>query len=77
MDYNSEDILLEISQIHLMAQRKQNSTRADSACLAWVKKTKRQITRRFPKSIHAVTFQGFLLKVSYFIWSYSLEHAFL
>lgn len=66
-----------------MAIRKRNPERLDSPCLGYIKQTIRhyietvfsQITLRFPKSIHAVTFEGFLLKVSNFIWSYALEKA--
>lgn len=80
-DYVAEDNLAEADAITLMAIRKGNSKRPDSACLAYIKQTLRhpietvfsQITRRFPKSIHAVTFEGFLLKVSSFIWVHTLE----
>lgn len=83
-DFLSEDNLASESSINLMTIRKKNSTRPDSLCLAYVKQVKRhyietvfsQITRRFPKTIHAVTFEGFLRKISCFIWSYSLEQAF-
>jgi hypothetical protein len=84
-DFLSEDNLAQLSSINLMTIRKKNSTRPDSLCLAYIKQVKRhyietvfsQITRRFPKTIHAVTFDGFLLKISCFIWSYFLEQAFL
>ena len=36
-----------------------------------------QITQRFPKSIHAVTMDGFLLKVAAFILVFTLESAFM
>lgn len=72
-----------MDEITLMSIRKHNSKRPDSPCLAYIKQTTRhyietvfsQITLRFPKGIHAVTFEGFLLKVSSFIWVYSLEKA--
>ncbi len=35
------------------------------------------ITRVFPKSIHAVTYEGFLLKLEAFIFSFTLQQAFL
>ena len=80
-DYVAEDNLAEADNIALMAIRKRNSKRPDSPCLAYIKQTLRhpietvfsQITQRFPKSIHAVTFEGFLLKISCFIWAYTLE----
>lgn len=80
-DYLVEDNLAEGDKITLMAVRKQNSQRPDRPWLAYIKQTIRhyietvfsQITTRFPKSIHAVTFEGFMLKVSSFIWAYTLE----
>ena len=82
-DYVAEDNLAETDDITLMAIRKRNSSRSDSPSLAYIKQTTRhyietvfsQISLRFPKFIHAVTFEGFLLKVSSFIWSYTLERA--
>lgn len=82
-DYICEDNLDEADKITLQAIRKGNSKRPDSPCLAYIKQTSRhyietvfsQITLRFPKVIHAVTFEGFLLKVSSFIWVYALEKA--
>ncbi|PZV06460.1 MAG: IS982 family transposase, partial [Leptolyngbya sp.] len=35
------------------------------------------ITAQFPKSIHAVTMDGFLLKVSTFIVAFTLKAAFI
>ena len=80
-DYLVEDNLAEADKITLMAIRKRNSKRPDNPCLAYIKQTIRhfietvfsQITCRFPKSIHAVTFEGFMLKVSSFIWAYTLS----
>lgn len=80
-DYLVEDNLAEGDKITLRAVRKQNSNRPDLPWLAYIKQTIRhyietvfsQITTRFPKSIHAVTFEGFMLKVSSFIWAYTLE----
>lgn len=82
-DYVCEDNLEEADEITLQAIRKRNSKRPDSPCLAYIKQTTRhyietvfsQITLRFPKVIHAVTVEGFLLKVSSFIWVYALEKA--
>ena len=82
-DYQVEDNLAETDEIRLLTIRKHNSKRPDSPCLSYIKQTIRhyietvfsQITCRFPKSIHAVTFEGFMLKVSSFIWAYTLERA--
>jgi hypothetical protein len=35
------------------------------------------ITYVFPKSIHAVTYQGFLFKLQAFIFSFTLQQAFI
>jgi hypothetical protein len=77
--------LLRNIQIQLMPVRKKNSCRQDSPCRASVKQVQRhyietvfsQITSYFPKRIHAVTFDGFLLQVSCFIASYTLDQSFL
>ena len=36
-----------------------------------------EITRLFPKRIHAVTLKGFLMKVSFFIIAFTLDRAFI
>jgi hypothetical protein len=84
-DYQAEDDLDETANIGLLVARKRNSTRRDSPALAYIKQTTRhaietvfsQITQHFPKSIHAVTIDGFLLKVSSFILAHTLEAAFI
>lgn len=84
-DYLAEDNLAITDDITLRAIRKQKSKRPDSPCMAYIKQTTRhyietvfsQITGRFPKSIHAVTFEGFLLKISSFIWVYTLERTWI
>lgn len=82
-DYQAEDDLQHLDQIHLQVARKRKSKRPDSPALAYIKQTTRhyietvfsQITRRFPKSIHAVTLDGFLLKLTTFIIAHTLEVA--
>lgn len=84
-DYQAEDDLFDTDAIALRVARKRNSTRSDTPDLAYIKQTLRhpietvfsQITVRFPKSIHAVTIDGFLLKVSTFILARTLEAAFI
>jgi Transposase DDE domain len=84
-DYQAEDDLFDTAAVRLQVARKRNSTRPDSPALAYVKQTLRhpietvfsQITRPFPKSIHAVTMDGFLLKVFTFILVRTLEAAFI
>lgn len=84
-DYQTEENLQRTEAIRLQVARKANSTRPDAPALAYSKQTTRQpietvfsgITARFPKAIHAVTLDGFLLKVASFIVSYTLEAAFI
>jgi hypothetical protein len=83
--YQVEEDLQTSDQLHLQVARKRNSTRPGSPALVYIKQTLRhpietvfsQITLRFPKSIHAVTLDGFLLKVSTFILVQTLEAAFI
>jgi hypothetical protein len=84
-DYTNEDDLKDSSQIQLQVMRKKNSTRPDPPWTSYVKQSTRHyietvfsgITRVFPKSIHAVTFDGFLLKLSAFIFAFTLKTAFI
>lgn len=84
-DYLSEDDLEAIEQSSLKVMRKQNSKRKEPAWVAYTKQKVRhyietvfsQIVTRFPRSIHAVTYAGFVLKVEMFIWSFTLEKAWL
>ena len=84
-DYDIEDNLKLTQDIGLKVIRKSNSKRQDPPWTHYYKQCTRhqietvfsQITRRFPKAIHAVTFEGFLLKLSAFIFALTLEQAFL
>jgi hypothetical protein len=84
-DYTAEDDLEQSSQISLKVMRKKNSKRQDSPWIQYVKQYTRHyietvfsgMTRVFPKSIHAVTYQGFILKVEAFIFAFTLQQAFL
>ena len=84
-DYDIEDTLKLTEDIGLKVIRKSNSKRQDPPWTHYYKQCTRhqietvfsQITQRFPKSIHAVTFEGFLLKLSAFIFAFTLEQAFL
>lgn len=80
-DYEQEDYYEECEQIHLRIQRKTNSTRGDEPYQAFLKKHIRQeiervfsqVKLRFPKKIHAVTEQGFILKIVLFLLAYTFE----
>jgi hypothetical protein len=80
-DYEIEDLLKEVDHIHLLPIRKKNSKRALSSSIAFVQSYYRKrvetagslITQLLPKSIHAVTAQGFELKVALFVIASSLH----
>lgn len=84
-DYTVEDDMEESSQISLKVMRKKNSKRQDEPWNQYVKKHTRHyietvfssITCVFPKSIHACTLEGFLLKLQAFIFAFTLQQAFV
>jgi hypothetical protein len=80
-DYEIEDLLKEVDHIHLLPIRKKNSKRALSPVVTFVQSYHRKrvetagslIEQLLPKSIHAVTSQGFELKVALFVIASSLN----
>ena len=80
-DYEIEDLLKEVEHIHLIPMRKKNSKRALSPSVPFVQSYHRKrvetagslIEQLLPKSIHAVTSQGFELKVVLFVIASSLN----
>jgi len=84
-DYTVEDDLEQTSQISLKVMRKKNSKCQDPPWNQYVKQSTRHyietvfssITRVFPKSIHAVTYEGFLLKLEAFIFPFTVRQAFI
>lgn len=80
-NYELEQLYLECEQVAILAERKQNSRRADSPAMAFIKKAMRkriettfsEIEAAFPRSIHAVTPQGFILKLVLFLFAYTLN----
>ena len=84
-DYTSEDDLIDSSQIEMKVMRKKNSQRQDKPWVEYIKQSTRHyietvfsaIPSLFPKSIHAVTYEGFLLKVQAFILAFTLKQAFI
>jgi Transposase DDE domain len=80
-DYAMEDVLLEASQIQLYPIGKKHSTRALPPYIAYVQHDYRKrietvgslIERMLPKTIHAVTAEGFELKVFLFVLAYSIN----
>ena len=80
-DYAMEDVLLEASQIRLYPLRNKHAKRPLPPYIAYVQHDYRKridtvgslIERMLPKSIHAVTAEGFELKVFLFVLAYSLN----
>jgi len=80
-DYEIEDLLKAVDHIQLLPMRKKNSKRALSPSLSFVQSYYRKrvetagslIEQLLPKSIHAVTSQGFELKVALFVIASSLN----
>jgi hypothetical protein len=80
-DYESEDDLLEAEGIHAKVQRKKNSKRKDEPYVNFLKEYMRkqietdfsQIKAKMLRSIHAVTKQGFLLKVALFVIAFAFD----
>lgn len=82
-DYTTEDLLQEAQDVQLRAMRKKNSKRAVPPWIAYLQFHGRKmietagslIAQLLPKSIHAVTPQGFELKVFLFVLAYSINRA--
>ena len=80
-DYEIEDLLKEVDHIHLLPIRKKNSTRTLPPYISFVQHYHRKkvetagslIAQLLPKTIHAVTSQGFELKVALFVIAYSVS----
>jgi hypothetical protein len=80
-DYEVEDLLQEVERIELVPMRKKNSKRALPPYVSFVQRCYRKmietagsrLEQTLPKSIHAVTPQGFELKVVLFVVAYSLS----
>lgn len=82
-DYVAEDLFNEASGSQQQTARRQNSKRpyhpAQSFLMQCFRKsieiTFSQLTTRFPKQIHAVTAQGFALKIALFIFPHTSHQA--
>ena len=79
--YELEELFQECEQIELQTCRKSNTKRKDTPYQAFLKNYFRKriettfsgITSFFPKKIHAVTAQGFMLKIILFIFAFTLN----
>lgn len=80
-DYDFEDLLDEAAEIDLLPLRKKNSKRAVPAYVEYLQHTYRKrietagsnIEKKLPASIHAVTAEGFELKVFLFVLALSFD----
>lgn len=80
-NYELEDYYKELEQIYLHVERKNNSKRMDSPAMKYIKKIMRkriettfsEILAYFPRKVHAVTPQGFILKIVLFICAYTFN----
>ena len=80
-DYESEDDLFAAELIHAKVQRKSNSKRKDEPHINFLKHYMRkaietdfsQIKAKMLRSIHAVTQQGFLIKVALFVIAFAFD----
>ena len=80
-NYAIEDMLKEAENIDLLVARKSNSKRRREAYSEYIIESMRkrvettfsEISGMFPKKIHAVTDNGFILKMILFLFSYSLN----
>lgn len=80
-NYEIEDLLMETENISLKVSRKSNAKRQDHPATIGVKECRRkiiettfsQIKGLFLKNIHAVTAQGFFLKITLFIFAFTLN----
>lgn len=83
--YEWEEALAEGEQISLLVGRKRNSKRRDAPSLhdykQWLRRRIEtvfgEITKLFPKKIHATTLSGFILKISLFLFAYQIDKAFI
>ena len=83
--YEWEDYLQDFENVKLQVPRKTNSKRGREPWLeahkSWMRKyietTIGEIEKLFPKKIHAMTLNGFLLKIALFLFAFQIEKAFI
>ncbi len=83
--YEWEDYLREIQNIRLQVPRKTNSKRIRESWLEiykslmrkYIETTIGEISKLFPKKIHATNFNGFVLKIALFLFAYQVDKAFI
>jgi hypothetical protein len=83
--YEWEDALAESDGVRLLVGRKRNSKRRDVPVVhdykQWLRRRIEtvfgEISKLFPKKIHATTLSGFVLKISLFLFAYQVDKAFI
>ena len=83
--YEWEDYLQEQENLRLQVPRKKNSQRGREPWLELYKSLMRkyiettigEISKMFPKKIHATNLNGFLLKIALFLFAYQVDKAFI
>jgi hypothetical protein len=83
--YEWEDELAEADGVRLLVCRRSDSKRRDAPAVhdykQWLRRRIEtlfgEITKMFPKKIHATTLSGFILKVSLFMFAYQIDKAFI
>ena len=84
-DYAAEDAALGQDGVKFAVQRRRGLKRWDEPWQAYYKQLMRKrietafsrLTAMFPRHIHATSFRGFLLKVSWFVIAFTLGKAFI
>ncbi len=82
-DYEWEDALAQTDGMRLLAGRKRNSKRRDVPAVhdyrQWLRRRIEtvfgEISKLFPKKIHATMLAGFVLKISLFLFAYQIDKA--
>ena len=80
-DYKTEDDMKEAEGVEMMIARRSNAKRKDEPWIRFLKEQMRkgiettfsEIKALFLRTIHAVTFKGFLLKLILFIFAFTLN----
>ncbi len=83
--YEWENYLKEIEELRLQVPRKANSKQAREPWLEvykslmrkYIETTIGEISKLFPKKIHATNLNGFLLKLALFLFAYQINKAFI
>jgi hypothetical protein len=83
--YEWEDAWAQTDGVRLLVGRKANSKRRDVPVVhdykQWLRRRIEtvfgEITKLFPKKIHATTLAGFILKISLFLFAYQIDKAFV